>query len=60
MAVPQIVNTFTAKQDEIEAHIKMLRDQFRAAEGDLLAVTAVLPHYELSPTTQTLSRPMLT
>lgn len=53
MAVPQIVNTLTAKRDEIEAHIKVLRDQLRAAESDLSAVTAVLSLYELSPTTQT-------
>ncbi|WP_156394110.1 hypothetical protein [Methylobacterium sp. Leaf94] len=53
MALPQIVNTLTAKRDEIEAHIMVLRDQLRAAESDLSAVTAVLSLYELSPTTQT-------
>jgi hypothetical protein len=53
MALPQIVTTLTAKRDEIEAHIKVLRDQLRAAESDLSAVTAVLSLYELSPTTQT-------
>lgn len=53
MALPQIVNTLTAKRNEIEAHIKVLRDQLRAAESDLSAVTAVLSLYELSPTTQT-------
>lgn len=53
MALPQIVNTLTAKRDEIEAHIKVLRDQLRTAESDLPAVTAVLSLYELSPNTQT-------
>lgn len=53
MALPQIVTTLTAKRDEIEAHIKVLRDQLRAAESDLSSVTAVLSLYELSPTTQT-------
>ena len=53
MALPQIVNTLTAKRDEIEAHIKVLRDQLRAAESDPSAVTAILSLYEFSPTTQT-------
>jgi hypothetical protein len=53
MALPQIVNTLTAKRDEIEAHIKVLRDQLRSAESNLSAVTAVLSLYELSPATQT-------
>ena len=53
MALPQIVTTLTAKRNEIEAHIKVLRDQLRAAESDLSAVTAVLSLYELSPATQT-------
>lgn len=52
MALPQIVTTLTAKRDEIEAHIKVLRGQLRAAESDLSSVTAVLSLYDLSPTTQ--------
>lgn len=53
MAVPQIVNTLTAKRDEIEAHIRELRRQLAAAERDLSSVTAVLALYDLSPATTT-------
>lgn len=52
MALPQIVNTLTAKRDEIQAHIKALRAQLAVAERDLSSVTAVLSLYELTPTTQ--------
>lgn len=52
MAAPQIVNTLTAKRDEIEAHIKALRDQLAVAERDLSSVTAVLALYDLHPAKQ--------
>lgn len=51
MALPQIVNTLTVKRNEIEAHIKALRDQLAVAERDLSSVTAVLALYELTPAT---------
>ena len=53
MAIPQVVNTLTAKRDEIEAHIVELRRQLAVAERDLSSITAVLALYDLSPTTQT-------
>ena len=52
MATPQIVNTLTAKRDEIEAHIKALREQLATAERDLSSVTAVLALYDLHPAKQ--------
>jgi len=52
MATPQVVNTLTAKRDEIEAHIKALRDQLAVAERDLSSVTAVLALYDLQPAKQ--------
>ena len=52
MALPQIVTTLTAKRNEIEAHIKVLRDQLAVAECDLSSVTAVLALYELTPATE--------
>ncbi|MCJ2078060.1 hypothetical protein MKK68_20835 [Methylobacterium sp. E-016] len=53
MAIPQVVNTLTAKRNEIEAHITELRRQLAVAERDLSSITAVLALYDLSPTTQT-------
>ena len=53
MAIPQVVNTLTAKRDEIEVHIAELRRQLAVAERDLSSITAVLALYDLSPTTQT-------
>ena len=53
MAIPQVVNTLTAKRDEIEAHLAELRRQLAVAERDLSSITAVLALYDLSPTTQT-------
>ncbi len=53
MALPQIVNTLTAKRNEIEAHIRELRRQLVAAERDLSSVNAVLALYDLSPSTRT-------
>jgi len=52
MATPQVVNTLAAKRDEIEAHIKALRDQLATAERDLSSVTAVLALYDLHPAKQ--------
>lgn len=52
MATPQIVNTLSAKRDEIEAHIAELRRQLAAAERDLSSVTAVLALYDLEPAKQ--------
>lgn len=52
MATPQVVNTLTAKRDEIEAHIKALREQLATAERDLSSVTAVLALYDLQPAKQ--------
>jgi len=52
MATSQIVNTLTAKRDEIEAHIKALREQLATAERDLSSVTAVLALYDLQPAKQ--------